>query len=157
MRAFLFCYILALSACANAPPALAQGPGQPIEACLSAAGQDHAARRACIGVATAACIESDDAMASTAGMVMCAQGERSQWAALSQRYATTLRARESATQNAMLDAMIAAQPQWAQTRCAYVASYYEGGSLARYLGAACMRDAEAELALDLYARLHDDN
>lgn len=157
MRAFLFCSFLALSACATAPPAQAQGSSQPIEACLAAAGQDHAARRACIGVVTWACIESDDAMASTAGMVMCAQGERSQWAALSQRYAATLRVRESEAQKAMLDAMIAAQPQWAQTRCAYAASYYEGGSLARYLGAACMRDAEAELALDLYARLHDDN
>jgi hypothetical protein len=157
MRAVLLCSILILAACASAPPVRAQTSNEPIEACLAAAGQSHAARRACVGARTDACIESDDAMASTAGMVMCAQGERSQWAALSQRYAATLRARESETQKAMLDAMIAAQPQWAQTRCAYAASYYEGGSLARYLGAACMRDAEAELALDLYARLHDDN
>jgi hypothetical protein len=90
-------------------------------------------------------------------MVMCAQAERAQWARLREQFATRLREHESESQKAMLEAMIAAQPQWAQTRCAYAASYYEGGSLARYLGAACMRDAEAELALDLYARLHDEN
>lgn len=157
MRAFLFCCVLALSGCQTAHSAQAEASNRPIEACLSAAGQDHAAQRACVGALTNACIESDDSMASTAGMVMCAQGERSQWAALGQSYAATLRARESETQNALLDAMIAAQPQWAQTRCAYAASYYEGGSLARYLAAACMRDAEAELALELYARLQDDN
>jgi hypothetical protein len=157
VRAFVFCCLFALTACAASPPAQAQAAGASIEQCLSTAGQDPAARRTCVGAATAACIESDDAMASTAGMVMCAQGERAQWAALSRQYAASLRTRESGTQTAMLDAMIAAQPQWAQTRCAYAASYYEGGSLARYLGAACMRDAEAELALDLHSRLHDEN
>jgi hypothetical protein len=157
MRAFVVCCALALSGCASPSPARAQTTNGAIETCLSAAGPDHAERRACVGAATNACIEGDDAMASTAGMVMCAQAERAQWAALAQSYAATLRARESATQRAMLEAMIAAQPQWAQTRCAYAASTYEGGSFARYLGAACMRDAEAELALDLFARLHDEH
>jgi hypothetical protein len=156
MRVLVFCWVLALSGCAGAPAARAQASDALIETCLSAAGQDHAARRACVGAMTNACIEGDDAMASNTGMVMCAQAERARWATLREQYAATVRARESDTQDALLDALIGAQPQWAQTRCAYAASYYEGGSLARVLGAACMRDAEADLALDLYARLHGD-
>lgn len=89
-------------------------------------------------------------------MAACAHSEQLQWAEQRSRYELQLRARESETQRALLDAMLSEQERWVRARCAYSASFYEGGSLARYLNAACMRDMEAELALDLYRRLMDD-
>jgi hypothetical protein len=55
----------------------------------------------------------------------------------------------------MLEAMLAEHERWAQARCAYAASLYEGGSLARVLRASCARDAEAELVLDLAVRFDE--
>lgn len=165
MRAFLWAVgILVVAGCASIPSApaeetsIAAAPGAfaSVEECLTEAGEDDHARQRCVGAATSACIARDDANATTAGMVLCATSERAEWQTLRARYEALLRARESATQRALFDVMAAEQERWLQARCAYQASLYEGGSLARYLGAACARDTDAELTLDLHARLFDE-
>ena len=157
MRGLMIACVLVLLGCAM-KPAAAQ-PSAPasnaVETCLASAGRDHAAQRACVGRVMAQCIESDDANSTTPGMVACAGAERAQWAALRETYVAQLR-QESETQRALLDAMLTENAAWARARCAYAASYYEGGTLARVQGAACMRDTEADLALDLHGRLFDD-
>jgi hypothetical protein len=89
---------------------------------------------------------------TTAGMVQCAQAERRAWEGLRERQIATLRASESPTQLALLDAELAGHARWATAHCAYAASIYEGGSLARAVGAACMRDTIAEHYISLIAR-----
>jgi len=63
-----------------------------------------------------------------------------------------LREQESASQGALLTAALEEHERWAQTRCAYAASIYEGGSLARLVLAQCMRDAAAEFTIELLGR-----
>lgn len=162
MRALAVPCFLFISACATTPAATATQPLSPrpppegaIERCIAATTMDQAARRACVGQVTSACIESDDGNSSTLGVVSCATIERTQWAALREQYLARLRARESEAQRAMLDTMLAEHERWAQARCAYAASLYEGGSLARVLWASCARDAEAELVLDLAVRFDE--
>ncbi len=87
---------------------------------------------------------------STGAIVLCAAREERAWSAMLLEYAVDLRQRESATQTASLDAMLAASEQWAQARCAYQASIYEGGSLARLVAALCTRDTLAEWVIDLH-------
>ena len=162
MRTLPALCVLFISACATTPAATAAPPPSPqppaegaIERCIAATAMDQAARRACVGQLTRACIESDDGNSSTQGVVNCATAERTQWASLREHYLARLRARESETQRAMLDTMLAEHERWAQARCAYAASLYEGGSLARVLRASCARDAEAELVLDLAVRFDE--
>lgn len=149
---------LLLSACSTAPVAAreTEAPRSAVEACLTGAAQDRAARSACIGRVTATCIDSDDANSTTPGMVGCANGERMQWAELRDRYAELLRARESESQRALLEDALAQHASWTRARCAYAASMYEGGTLARFAGAACMRDSDAEFAIELHGRLFDE-
>ena len=159
MRGLLVACMLALLGCTMKPAAAQQRApaSDAVEACLGSAGSDHEAQRACIGRVTNQCVESDpSANTSTPGMAACATSERTQWAALRDRYVAQLRSQGTQTQNALLDAMLAEHEDWARARCAYSASYYEGGTLGRVQGAACMRDSEADLALDLHGRLFDD-
>jgi hypothetical protein len=156
MRAFAVLCVLFISACATTPAATAQAPPQgAIERCIAATTMDQAARRNCVGQVTRACIESEDGNSSTSGVVDCATAERTQWAALREQYIARLRARESESQRTMLDTMLTEHESWARTRCAYAASLYEGGSLARVLRTTCLRDAEAELVLDLAVRFDE--
>ena len=160
MRGPIISCVLLLLGCATKPDAAAQPADaevRTVETCLVSAGRDHAAQRACVGRITDQCIESDDGNSTTPGMVACATSERAQWAALREGYVARLRATESASGNALLDAMLTEHAAWARARCAYAASYYEGGTLARVQGAMCMRDTEADLTLDLHGRLFDDS
>jgi len=128
----------------------------PVESCVVSAGHDLDARRECIGKTSSACIDSNAANQTTGGMSDCVTEEGRVWQLLSTQYEATLRERESAAQIALLDAYLQQHRAWTTARCAYNASYYEGGSLARLLAASCRRDSAAELALELYARVFDE-
>jgi hypothetical protein len=121
-----------------------------IEVCLAeAAGPD--ARRACVGRHANACTQAPGGD-TTVGMVQCATAETRQWEAVRDRQIAALRARETETQRALLEAALAEHARWAQANCGYEASRYEGGTLARVIAATCMRDETAELTLSLLAR-----
>lgn len=112
--------------------------------------------RDCIGQVTRACHrELGDAGETTAGSAMCASREEEAWRALLVQSAETLRQRETENQRRLLDQAIAQGEEWARIRCAYEASFYEGGSLSRVLSAQCLRDTTAERAIDLQRRLRD--
>lgn len=151
MRATLFAVLLCLAGCAIAPtgPTQAAESFTTIDACLASATPET--RRACIGRQSAACMETEG-NETTAGMVQCAQAERRVWEALRERQVATLRTSESPAQAALLDAELAEHARWASAHCAYEASIYEGGSLARVVAAGCLRDTIAEHYISLIAR-----
>lgn len=155
MRFFLalICLVAACAAPGAAQSHLA--PEDPIGSCLAAAGIDLPARRACIGVISAPCMDEPFG-SSTAGMIGCAERERAAWERIRDAAAQHLRSRETPSQIAALDAALTEHASWTQARCAYAASAMEGGSLARYLAAECLRTATAELALELFNRRSDD-
>jgi len=110
----------------------------------------------CIGEITRACHrELGDAGDTTAGLVICASREEEAWQALLVQSTDTLRQSETANQRRLLDDALAQGTEWARARCAYEASLYEGGSLARVLAAECLRNTTAERAIDLQRRLRD--
>jgi uncharacterized protein YecT (DUF1311 family) len=116
--------------------------------------------RDCIGTVSRACAEPRGEGADTSYAVMaCAMREESAWRGLLESNAERLRAMESETQKALLDEALAVGADWTSRSCAYAASIYEGGSLARVVAAQCARDATAERALQLHNRLrvYDEN
>ncbi len=151
MRLFLLIFALMTAACASSIES-ALTPQSPVQNCLAEAGQDNDARRACIGTFSRTCIEGSDASQTTGGMVRCIEAERLLWLNVRGEYLTALRARESPSQLALLDAALAEHESWSQTRCAYAASIYEGGSLARLVAVQCLRDAIAEFTIELIGR-----
>lgn len=136
-------------ATATAPASASEAPT--IQSCLANA-EDDAGRRACIGIVNLSCQDEGDGGATTTGMVICAERERAQWAAVGEAASATLASQESATQRAARTRAATAHAAWQQARCAYDASLYEGGSLARYSAAACMMGETADFALILYER-----
>ena len=148
-------FLLVLLAIGFASPTFAAPPAaRTIQACVAAA-DDFAARRACIGQVSITCQDEGDGGVTTAGMVMCANRERTQWEALTQTALDTLRAQETPTQTIARDRALSAHAAATQARCAYEASQFEGGSLAIYAAAACEMGQAADLALMLYARTRE--
>ncbi|MEQ1491760.1 MAG: lysozyme inhibitor LprI family protein [Terricaulis sp.] len=92
---------------------------------------------------------------STIEMVECMQRERAAWDALRDRYATRLRTRESPTQVERLEAYLAENENWAEAKCAYRASMYEGGTAAGLNGEGCLEENSAEIAILLHGRVWD--
>lgn len=84
---------------------------------------------------------------------MCHLRERELWQGEVEALTARLRALESPLQIQHLEAALAAHEPWMQARCYYSALYFEGGSLARVVAAACLRTTTAELAIDLIERL----
>lgn len=146
--ALLFAFA-AISACATPAPANAQSALDPIAACLANAEPDT--RRECIGIVTGPCIEEPGGE-TTAGSMLCHLRERDLWRAQVGTLTEQLRVRESTLQVQHLNAMLAAHEPWMQARCSYSALYFEGGSLARVVAAACLRTTTAELAINLLER-----
>jgi len=153
MRALAFVFVLACCAlAAQNSPTSARAPSSPVENCLATAADDEAAQRACVGQSATNCIETMPGGETTAGMVQCVQAEATQWEIVRGAAVVTLRANESATQLALLDASLAEHQRWTEARCAHEASIYEGGSLSIVIAAQCMRDAVAEHAIYLRNR-----
>lgn len=150
MRIAFLVAALTLTACPSAPrsQALTMSP-DPVTECVLRAAPD--ARQACINVVAGPCLETD-AGVTTAGSVACLENETRLWAQLRDAIADNLRGAESPSQSALLDAALAEHARWVEAQCAYEASIYEGGSLARVVAAICRRDAVAEHALSLLAR-----
>lgn len=152
MRILALLFAVAVCACATPAPTQSQSSAPDVAGCLSDAQPDT--RRACIGVASRRCMEEPGGD-STVGMMQCAQAESRQWEAIRHRQVAALRARESETQTALLDAALTEHARWALAICSYEASKYEGGTLAQVVAAMCMRDQTAELTLSLIARDDD--
>lgn len=155
MRSLFLALALAAAGCAGSPPAAAQAapaPQNAVQDCLALAAGDATAQRTCIGRRTAWCIEHTAGGETTSGTVQCSESERLQWEEARAARIGALRAQETASQVALLDAALEQHARWARARCAYEASIYEGGSLARVIGAMCMRDAVAEHTLSLINR-----
>lgn len=146
--------LLCFAAVFAAPRAEAAEPG-PLQTCLEETEGDFAAARACIGRISTPCLNSDEGSVTTVGMITCYQREHEQWAALRNQFTAALQAQESATQRAQLGAMLREYEGWSNARCAYGASIYEGGSLARVVAAACVNRLEGELAIDLWLRVRE--
>jgi hypothetical protein len=150
MRVALFFVALMSAVCAPAPRAQAWTMSlDPVTECVLRAAPG--AREACIDAFAGPCLNTD-AGVTTAGAVACLENETRMWAELRDAIAGNLRSSESPIQSALLDAALAQHERWVSARCAYAASIYEGGSLARVVAAACRRDTIAEHALELHAR-----
>jgi hypothetical protein len=152
----LFLAIVLTTACTILPVASATSPSSPVENCLSIAGDDEAAQKACIGEFASNCIEMTPGGETTVGMIRCVDAERFQWEDIRAGVVVALRAIETPSQRALLEASLAEHERWQEARCAYEASVYEGGSLSRVIAAQCFRDAVAEHALYLRNRYSED-
>ncbi|QGZ97133.1 lysozyme inhibitor LprI family protein [Terricaulis silvestris] len=159
MRSGLFAVIFVAGLCVAGAAVAQDGeePAQPgdasaLEACLRSAPEPSVdLGRTCIGVVSQPCMEAGSS--STMEMVRCFQRERHAWGALVDRYVTSLRARETATQIVRLDAYLAESESWIEAHCRYRASLYEGGSLAGLTGEACRTNHLGETAIELHSRL----
>lgn len=153
MRAFTLIFALtAFGICAMSAAPAAATHATPVEACLDLAADDEAAQQACIGQPATECIDLSPFGETTAGMVRCADAERQQWEIVREMELSSLRNQESASQLALLNASLEEHRRWAEARCSYEASIYEGGSLSIVVAAQCMRNAVAEHALYLRNR-----
>lgn len=151
MRFVLVLLAIGFASPANAAPA----PANTIEACIMAAEGDAAAQRACVGQVSAACQDESNYGVTTSGMVLCANRERDQWAVLRDAANARLQVRENAAQSASRERALNAHAAWAQARCSYDASLYEGGSMVIYAAAACEMGQTADIALILHRRAYD--
>jgi hypothetical protein len=162
MRAFLSLFALAvLSACATVNASAAELTHDDavgiVHACLAVRIGFDEERETCIGEVSRVCGERQGEGASTTGAVVtCATLEAEAWRSILETLATQLRANESEMQVALLERALAAGEQWTRDRCAYDASQYEGGSLARLLSAQCARDTLGLRAIDLDRRVNPD-
>lgn len=151
MRFISLLSVIILFACTTQARAQDAGPASnPVTACLANAAPE--ARNACIGLVGEPCMNEPQG-ASTAGMVDCFARETEMWSGEVTRLTAQLRAQESPTQVAGLNAMLDANERWMRARCAYSGLIFEEGSLARVMTSACVRNTTAELTLDLLDRL----
>jgi len=135
----------ALAGCASA--AMAEEAGvAPLEACIAAAGESPLALEACRGVILDPCIKTEGGE-TTYGMVQCYGAESAAWAV--QMNAALERARADEARRAWLEPAQQAWSAWRDAECAYRASRFLGGSMARVLAAACIADLTATRAIDL--------
>ncbi len=152
----------ALTACAT-HPATADDltPNTAFEitqACLAVRIGFEEKRETCIGEVSRVCGERlGEGAATTQGLVDCASLEADAWRRLISHHAAALRASQSANQTALLEQAITTGEHWTRDRCAYDASLFEGGSLARVLAAQCVRDTIGMRAIDLDRRIHPDD
>lgn len=153
MRIIILGVIVLCAVCASPASArVVSGGSLPIETCLEDAQSEEKYLRACIGLLSRPCLESPDGV-TTAGMIGCMATERRAWQRLADHYAEQLRAQSSPLQLETLSAYLTAHERWLTARCHYASTLYEGGTMAGLEGSACLRDATAALAIELYQRL----
>lgn len=115
---------------------------------------ERADPKRCIGLVSHACAQqAGDGRDTTSALIICANRETRVWRALLDTYAADLRETESEAQRRLLEQALTQGDAWAQARCAYDASLYEGGSLERVIAAFCVRDTMGQRAIDLHLRL----
>lgn len=138
--------VLGNDASADAMSIDAIGISDGIDHCLEQAGGDTRARYGCIGLLTRNCL-SDPVNQTTMGMEQCHRQELAGWDELLNRYYQTLRA------DGALPELRDTQRQWIayrDSKCAFYNVFYEGGSMARWLQADCLRQETARRVIDLF-------
>jgi uncharacterized protein YecT (DUF1311 family) len=128
----------------SAPPA---GDLDVMDKCLADAKETPLA---CLGRIQKPCLDEPGGE-TTGGALVCAQREQAIWderAALSRR---AVRERLSASRRGLFDAAESAWQAHRQAACAFEASIYEGGTLAKVVGADCYLRESAQHAIDLQA------
>ena len=149
MRFFAVLFVLStIAACATPVTAETRAPDA-VAPCLANADPDT--RRTCIGVVAGPCMEEDGGV-TTFGMIQCLTREQELWDAQVTALVARARAQETHTQVAQLNAMLQLYEPWLDARCSYSASINEGGSMARIVAAACVRNTTADLAIDMLER-----
>lgn len=161
---------LCILAAALASPAGAQdlsryeaGPGNSAEAlysventlplvteCLETRGRPGEDRRACLGLTMDLCIRFR-ANETTVGSIRCAAGEAEAWAVIVGDRTVRIRSKADDELKAALEV---SQARWLAHReatCGLWDEVFRGGSLARQIGADCVREMTARRALDLMA------
>lgn len=136
----------------TSPAAVADAAGDAevavVQSCLdTGARNSDDERRECKDVISRACL--DETVATTVGMVQCADRETKAWDAILNRDYNTLMARLDDAQREKLGA---AQRAWIAFRdadCAFPYAFFEGGTIAHPIGAGCMLDHTAERVIDL--------
>ena len=150
----MFAVLTAAAACAQdelEPPRA--DDAHLIETCLNALGDASPAQRStCIRAVSGPCINGPGGDPGRIGMVLCSQREDRVWLAIIANSAAALRARERATQTALLDQLLIESENWRRAKCDYAGSRYEGGSLAGLTAEGCSMRVHAELAIYLYGR-----
>ncbi|MBU6374296.1 MAG: DUF1311 domain-containing protein [Alphaproteobacteria bacterium] len=148
---------------AQAAPAPRLDPSAPsaaeravFEACLLKAQGEAGAAAHCVTRVAEACAAQDGGE-TTAGMVICDARERALWTARIEVDTARLAARHSPGQRAALASAQTAFERWRAAKCAYAASLYEGGSLARVVEARCSLETTAAWSLDLARRVADED
>lgn len=141
-------FLAALMALACAEPASAQRPepsAAGLASCVSAAGASRMALEACVGVIFDPCIETDGGE-TTIGMLQCYRAEGAAWTV--ELEAAVARAMDDEERRPWLGPAQDAWIAWRDAECAYRASLFLGGSMARVLSAACLADLTAARAID---------
>jgi uncharacterized protein YecT (DUF1311 family) len=126
-----------------------------LEACLTSAFAEDRELSTCMGVVSGPCMDEPGGE-TTVGMRECLATERTQWQALVDEYVRRLEADATPSALVALEAYVAAHDTWRDARCAYARTVYEGGSLAQVVSAACLRNATAEFAIDLFEHVNED-
>jgi uncharacterized protein YecT (DUF1311 family) len=146
MRRIMAAALLAIVCAAGAAAEENASGDERLNACVAAAGPSRVALEACRGVIVDPCADADGGE-TTSGAVRCYSAEERAWRALLE--AALARAAADATRRPLLEPAQQAWRVWRDAECAYRASQFQGGSLARVLAAACVSDLTAARAIDL--------
>ncbi|MEK7660509.1 MAG: lysozyme inhibitor LprI family protein [Pseudomonadota bacterium] len=121
------------------------GMAEVIEGCMISTAAGDKPLYECIGIHSRHCLTFQDNQ-TTAGMEKCYLDEYRGWDVLLNRYYNENGQRQVSAQFRDV------QRSWISYRdkkCAYFRIHYEGGSMARWLGARCMMDETARRTIDL--------
>ena len=157
--------VLAMAALTAPAAAPAQSPSEPYKPSMAQTEAfdqcrlDHKGDvRACIGVTRAICLRQE-ANQTTAGAMICAERERTLWSNWGDGAVRALRKSLPEERRSFLEKEEQAWPAYREAICAYEASLYLGGSLAKVVAAECRLRETAMHAInmndDLYRSTHD--
>lgn len=121
-----------------------------IESCLESKASGGESQTQCLGLTMTTCLAFDSNQTTT-GSVLCAAGEEAGWAAILNDAVERTRAKMDEGQRSALQK---SQELWLahrQASCGLWFEVFRGGSLARQIGADCIREATARRALDILA------
>jgi len=119
-----------------------------ITSCLDAAALVRVARTRCIGRVSGPCLEADGAT-STAAMTGCHVRENMVWDGLLNEAYDNLKGQLPEKAASALTELQKTWISWRDAKCNFPFAFYEGGSIARPISAACLMDATAARAIEL--------
>ena len=121
-----------------------------IEACLAAKTKEKRSREECLGLTMDVCL-SFKINETTLGSIRCAGGEGDAWEALMGETLDSVAAKGDAGLRKAVEDSQQAWEAHRSAKCRIWGEVFRGGSLARQIGADCMRDSAGRRALDLLA------